>query len=273
MWRVTNWDKHFETAQTRPYKLLRWVPMPNKHDGDGFTQLIEHEHGAMHYGAWCLLVQVASRCNPRGTLIRETGKPHDEKSLARMTRIGVHVFIEAIPRFIAIGWLEDVDADSVLIACRSVKQKSPGRTELNGTEQNRTSGRPVSGGIFEDWDSENWKAARRMRIEAANKLWPKRLWDRLPMKPEDECLLLKLAYVAVTKLSSDWWQTALDETVKGSPRKPLGLLKTCLWKRPRREGVNLNELLDSIEIPPKRPAESGNKTAAASAVNIGAMPE
>lgn len=74
------------------------------------------------------------------------------------------------------------------------------------------------------------------------------------MKPEDRCLLLRAAYLAVTRLSVDWWHTALDETLRGSPRKPLGLFKTCLWKRPRSEGLDLNAMLDAVVVPePAKP--------------------
>ncbi|MBN2579132.1 MAG: hypothetical protein JXB10_09090 [Pirellulales bacterium] len=118
MLRVKDWDLLFENSRTRGYGRLGWVPIPNKHDSDGYTQLIEHEHGASHYGAWCLIVQVASKCKPRGTLIREGGTAHDASSLARITRIGAHVFREAIPRFLEIGWLENID-DCVIGGCQA----------------------------------------------------------------------------------------------------------------------------------------------------------
>jgi hypothetical protein len=251
VWRIVDWNRRFENSRTRAFDHLAWVPIPNKHDGDGYTELIEHEHGASHYGAWCVLIQVASKCRPRGTLIRETGHPHDADSLSRLTRIGAHIFREAIPRFIEIGWLENVN-DSALTGRYHEKA-----VERNGTERNRNEMkyRPagLAGEVLESFDSDNWQEARRLTSAAANKLWPKRCWDRVPMKPEDRSLLLRAAYLAVTRLSSDWWQTALDETasVKDGPRKPLGLFKVCLAKRPKAEGWNLNDALDLIQIPEK----------------------
>lgn len=97
---------------------MDWVPMPNKHDGDGFTDLMDHANGMAHYGAWALIAQVAAKCDPRGTLLRdyrtrvrdgaESIKAYDFESLARVTRGSVKVFEEAIPRLISIGWLEIV---------------------------------------------------------------------------------------------------------------------------------------------------------------------
>jgi len=250
VWRIRDWNELFENSRTRAYDRLGWVPIPNKHDGDGYTQLVDHEHGASHYGVWCLLVQVASKCKPRGTLIRDGGVPHDAESLSRLTRIGAHVFREAIPRFLEIRWLEDVDDSDLSGGCQATSQERNG-TERNGKEKNsRPSGVPV--GILEEgWDSENWTVAMRMHVDAVNKLWPKRNWERAPMKPEDRCMLLKLAYLAVTRLSQDWWHTALDETLRGSPRKPIGLFKTLLWKKPRVEGLDLNAMLDAVRVPEK----------------------
>jgi hypothetical protein len=34
-------------------------------DGDGYTELVDHDDGAAHLGAWCAIVQIASKCDPR----------------------------------------------------------------------------------------------------------------------------------------------------------------------------------------------------------------
>jgi hypothetical protein len=68
MLRIVDWELHFENNRTKELKRLTWVPFPNRHDGDGYTELLDHPDGAAHYGAWCAMVQVASKCDPRGTL-------------------------------------------------------------------------------------------------------------------------------------------------------------------------------------------------------------
>ena len=107
--RIKNWETHFENNRTKELKKLSWVPFPNKHDGDGYTELLDHPQGAAHYGVWCVIVQVASKCDKRGTLLRDTGKPHDSRSLSRITRIPVKIMEEAIRRLISIKWLEVYD--------------------------------------------------------------------------------------------------------------------------------------------------------------------
>jgi hypothetical protein len=105
MFLVGNWDALYENNRTRALKAMAWVPVPNSHDGDGYSQLTAHQNAASHLGCWLAILQVASKCSPRGTLSRDTGEPHTPESLARMTRLPEVAFSEAIPRLIDIGWL------------------------------------------------------------------------------------------------------------------------------------------------------------------------
>lgn len=109
MLRVKNWSENFENHRSREVADLTWIRMPNKHDGEGFTILLtEHPDGATHYGAWVLMVQVASKCTPRGTLCRDDGTALDARALGLKTRAPRAIFEAAIPRLIEIGWLEDI---------------------------------------------------------------------------------------------------------------------------------------------------------------------
>ena len=70
---VVDWDRYFENAASRKVNFPRWVPMPNQHDGGRYRRLTRHPQGEVVYGAWCLIVQVASRCPVRGVLADEHG--------------------------------------------------------------------------------------------------------------------------------------------------------------------------------------------------------
>lgn len=110
MYRIVDWDKHFENNRSRGIVHVAWVPMPNSHDGCGYVELLSHEDGAAHFGAWCVIVQVASKCNPRGTLVRSNGKPHDADSISSMTRFPKAIVEAAIQRLIgSIGWMEVIE--------------------------------------------------------------------------------------------------------------------------------------------------------------------
>ncbi len=104
--RITDWAKHFECSQSRNLKTMAWVPVRVNLAGDGYTELLNHERGAAHFGSWIGMVEVGALCQPRGTLKRGNGKPHDAESLSRITRIPVEILAEAIPRLLNIGWLE-----------------------------------------------------------------------------------------------------------------------------------------------------------------------
>jgi len=89
MYRIKDWDKVFENNRTRELQKMRWVPVPNDFDGDGYTSIMEHDRGAEIYGAWIACVNLASRCEPRGSLVRSGGKYHDAASIARRTRVSL----------------------------------------------------------------------------------------------------------------------------------------------------------------------------------------
>lgn len=127
VYRIAAWSDHFENNRTRELKSLDWVPIPNKHDGDGYTELLEHPNGAAHFGAWNAIVQVASKCDPRGTLLRDGSRPHDSQSLARITRLPALVFDEALPRLVSIGWLELISIKTLNLA--SVSQEGAAKPQ------------------------------------------------------------------------------------------------------------------------------------------------
>lgn len=73
VWCIRDWDKHYETAETRKLKRQTWVAVPNKHDGRGFRRLMGMPNGVELFGAWNLILQVASKMPVRGILADEDG--------------------------------------------------------------------------------------------------------------------------------------------------------------------------------------------------------
>jgi hypothetical protein len=103
---IRNWDTLFENNRSRQVEALKWVPMPNNHDGSGFVDLLDHEEGVAHYGCWALIVQVASKCNPRGDLVKSSGDAHTPESLAKVLRVPEKTMKNAIVRLVKIGWIQ-----------------------------------------------------------------------------------------------------------------------------------------------------------------------
>ena len=60
--RVKNWTDIYENNRTRELVDMKWVPVPNRHDGDGYNEIMDHPDGLAHFAAWILILQVASKC-------------------------------------------------------------------------------------------------------------------------------------------------------------------------------------------------------------------
>ena len=138
VYRVRDWNDHFENSRSRQIECITWVPLPNHHDGDRYAELMDHENGEAHYGCWALIVQVASKCQQRGTLLKSNGEPHTAQSIARMVRGNTATFEAAISRLLRIGWLEEIDIGQVAPARHPTgtrpSRNGSERTEVNGSE-------------------------------------------------------------------------------------------------------------------------------------------
>ena len=111
VYRIRNWDRNFENNRTRELKNMTFVPIPNDLGSDGYVELVSHQDGPGHFAVWITLVQIASKCDPRGTLLRSNRHPHAQASLARISRLPEPLVSTAIKRLLTIGWLEVVSLD------------------------------------------------------------------------------------------------------------------------------------------------------------------
>jgi hypothetical protein len=111
IYRIRDWDKLFENNRSRDLKTTSWVPVPNTHEGDGYKTLLDHPDGPAHYGAWHAILQVASRCGVRGTLVRSCGELHTAESIARLAFFPERVISDALERLVSveIDWIEVLD--------------------------------------------------------------------------------------------------------------------------------------------------------------------
>ena len=147
VYRIRNWDE-FENSRSREVKTLTYIGIPNKHDGEGYSILMtEHEDGALHYAAWILMLQVASKCEPRGTLCRSDGTPLDARALGLKTRAPKEIFSAAIPRLIDIGWLEAVEQPQEEAAPpqKSARKRRPAADVLPTSCRHAADGPPILG--------------------------------------------------------------------------------------------------------------------------------
>lgn len=110
---VRDWDEHYENSRSRRVDSLRWVPVPNKHDGEGYGLVMEQDDAAELFAAWVLILQVASKCHVRGVLAREDGTAMSARTLAAKTRAPEAWFSRALEFFSAnVLWLECHQGDT-----------------------------------------------------------------------------------------------------------------------------------------------------------------
>lgn len=160
-YRIRDWIQHFENNRTRELKRMDWVPIPNRMDGSGYTELLDHPNGAAHLGAWLAIVEIASRRHPRGTLPQDGAEI--PQALARISRIPVSVFVEVIPRLLKINWIEqvtEIPQDGAALGPQegaSSRARSYG-TEGNGREWNgsKIPPAPLAPKNREEFDFEAW---------------------------------------------------------------------------------------------------------------------
>ena len=104
--RVQDWDRLYENNRSSEMKNTHWFPMPNDPSADSYVELLNHPEGWAHLGVWTGLLMVASRAKPRGSLVREDGRPHSTESLARVMRQPETLVKTAVDRLLEMGVLE-----------------------------------------------------------------------------------------------------------------------------------------------------------------------
>jgi hypothetical protein len=177
VYRIRNWAERFENAETRKYKNLQWVPVPNRLDGDGITDLLTHPDGLLHFGVWVALLEIASKDSfKRGDLSRSgpSGRiGHTPATLARILRSSEAVISAAIERLLQIGWLEEVktnlpESPEISGENTGFSGNSPAelnRIELNRTEEGRARAREETKNLDEQSEPVEIKPEDRWHLE------------------------------------------------------------------------------------------------------------
>jgi len=168
---VTRWDECYENNRTRGMVVMQWIPVPNSHDGDGYIELVSRKNGAAYLGAWLAILQVASKCSTRGTLVRRNGKPHTAKSIAKITRLDEKIVADTLQILASedVAWL--CQAGGTLPA------PSAHPTDEEGRKEEKEAGASVYPSDFEEfWQAypkkkgkgaalKAWKATKSIRPE------------------------------------------------------------------------------------------------------------
>jgi hypothetical protein len=106
LYSIRDWDNRYETHDTRKLKSLKWVLVPNRFDSVGLIRIKRQKDSALIFSGWILLLELASKCDPRGTLVHD-GIPLSPEDAGELTGFPVEIFKRALS-FLAtpeIGWI------------------------------------------------------------------------------------------------------------------------------------------------------------------------
>jgi len=140
--RVKNWDKIYENNKTRILKNLDRIQIPINWGSDGYLDMMEREDGSALFGAWIALIQVAAKCNKRGTLVRSNGLPHTQETISRLTRIPVETIKNMLDFSVNVSkWLEimemavDGQQSGIEVPDEAQRSGEEGSTDRRGQER------------------------------------------------------------------------------------------------------------------------------------------
>lgn len=144
LYRITNWDSLYETAETRKLKRLAWVPLPNKHDGVGYNRflLAAGARIAEAYAGWCAIIALASRLPDRGVLADETG-PLSIEDISISTRLPEACIKAALEIAVKVGWISTKQEN--LLELPGTPGESPGVSEIGEEFPGRIEGKEGKG--------------------------------------------------------------------------------------------------------------------------------
>jgi hypothetical protein len=105
---IKDWDQHYEKADTRKCKDMKWVAIPTDTADKKYRRITKMKDGPEIFGMWLSIVEVASKMPVRGILSDNDG----DLSFEDMELIGgfpANLYEKAIKRMSSpeIGWIID----------------------------------------------------------------------------------------------------------------------------------------------------------------------
>jgi hypothetical protein len=164
--RIRDWSLHFERDRTKQWKILQWVPIPNK-QGAGYRKMLSQKNGLEIFACWIALVQVASKSNPRGDLSK-----YDLEDLSLLTLIDSKKLSVAITYLSqSLDWIEvieNLDTNVNNLDTHGMSNSFDSSILFNSIQSSSLNGVGVQGKgkkVRGEWDKDFW-AYRKMVILA-----------------------------------------------------------------------------------------------------------
>jgi hypothetical protein len=114
VYRIKDWDTHFENNKSREREKCSFCCIPNKQDGLGYGMLMREENGEALYGAFVAVVLVCSKQKARSGWITADGLPTGCPLSARQLSVKCQFKEATIQKMLEvistneIGWIEAI---------------------------------------------------------------------------------------------------------------------------------------------------------------------
>lgn len=147
LYRIKDWNKHFENDRSRTRNKCSFVCVPNKQHGMGFSYLMAEIDGATIYGVFHLIVGACSQQSPprHGLLTADgelTGSPWGPDDMAVKFRRPAKEISRALEVLSSerVGWIEVLESSHSPPTHRPVTANSP-PTHLEGKGREEKEGK------------------------------------------------------------------------------------------------------------------------------------
>ena len=119
-YRIRDWQNLYENNRTRELRSMLWIPIPTNLSGDGYTTIMMQDdgeklrkEGPAIFGTFIAILELSSKCNPRGDLLKSSNEPHTFQSIGKICRISCSLVETTILFCITpLKWIQIIDLDT-----------------------------------------------------------------------------------------------------------------------------------------------------------------
>jgi len=244
VYQLAKWSETFEKSESRRYKVLTWVSIPNDLGCNGIQTLVENvgDEAAELYGVWCALVAIASKAPRRGVLASSNGKPYTFRRLASLSQgLASEDQFKRLFEVVAapeIGWL----IPFVEQPTTATQQNAELRDETNPTEQIGS-----VDGDHKDGEPESFTVARSRAQTVFCKMGGK-------PKELDVLMVSQAAFLSMRAPYTENWLYDGVEAVRAAspkPNNPWAYLRQS-WTNYAKDKFrrNLGKDFHAVVVPP-----------------------
>lgn len=172
VWRIKDWDRSYENSESRKLRKLSRVYCPNSFETRGFRHLcvLPDDVKVPVMAAFKLIQAVASKCDPRGSLVAPDGTPYTSTDIAIITGFPKRIFDLAFETLsdpgLGIMWMES------LVSVAKNREILPTLREVPGSSGLEGKGREGKGNRYRQKENNTQRSAFLSALHKSLRLAP-----------------------------------------------------------------------------------------------------